>query len=187
METVEASPPAAPSREASFVAGVIARCQEDKGMAARLRRADNPTMEYQSWEFLAAWRIDLERDDRRLPYATVAAAIARTKAKANGGLTLGQALARCYDEGNQSDQAKARLRRILACDELSDLCRLLRPVLTLVESRVTQPLDYARLLKQLCQFGAATHNGDSEWQQHLKAQWAQEFYGRKAKTEGDNV
>lgn len=186
METVEASPPTAPSREASFVAGAIARCQEDKGLAARLRRADNPATEYQSWEFLAAWHIDLEYDDRRLPYATVAAAIARAKAKANGSLTLGQAIARCYNDGNQSDQAKARLRRLLACDELPELCRLLRPALTLVESRVTQPLDYTRLLKQLCQFAVAARSGNSEWQQHIKAQWAQEFYGRKTQIEGEN-
>ncbi|MBN8714635.1 MAG: type I-E CRISPR-associated protein Cse2/CasB [Xanthomonadales bacterium] len=184
METMEAPPPAA-SRETGFVAGAIVRCREDKGLAARLRRADNPATEYQSWEFLAAWRVDLERDDQRLPYATVAAAIARVKPEANGSLTLGQAIARCYDDGNQSDQAKARLRRVLACDELPELCRVLRPVLTLVESRVTQVLDYARLLKQLGQFGAATRSGDDAWQQRIKAQWAQEFYGRKAEAEGE--
>lgn len=187
METVEASPPAASSREANFVAGTIARCQEDKGLAARLRRADNPATEYQSWEFLAAWHIDLEHDDRRLPYATVAAAIARAKPQSNGSLTLGQAIARCYDEGNQSDQAKARLRRLLACDDLPELCRLLRPVLTLVTSRVTQPLNYTRLLSQLCQLSAAVRSGNSEWKLHIKAQWAQEFYNRKALAEGEHA
>lgn len=186
MESVEAPPPVA-SRETGFVAGTVARCREDKGLAARLRRADNPATEYQSWEFLAAWHIDLERDDQRLPYATVAAAIARAKPEANGSLTLGQGIARCYEDGNQSDQAKARLRRVLACDELPELCRVLRPVLTLIESRVTQTLDYARLLKQLGQFGAASRRGDDAWQQRIKAQWAQEFYGRKADAEGETA
>lgn len=186
METVEASPPVAPSREASFVVGAIARCQADKGLAARLRRADNPATEYQSWEFLATWHVDLERDDQRLPYATIAAAIARAKPEANGRLTFGQAIASCYEDGDQSDQAKARLRRVLACDELPELCRVLRPALTLIESRVTRTLDYERLLKQLRQFGSATRSGDDAWQQRIKAQWAQEFYARKAETEGES-
>lgn len=184
MATVEASPPATANRDDGFVASAIARCRDDKGLAARLRRADNPATEYQSWEFLAAWHIDLERDDRRLPYATIAAAIARAKPEANGSLTLGQAIALSYKDRSKDDQAKARLRRVLACDELPELCRVLRPVLTLVESRVTQVLDYARLLKQLGQFGAASRRGDDAWQQRIKAQWAQEFYGRQPDTEG---
>lgn len=182
MNTVEATSPSKASREDSFVAGAIARCREDKGLSARLRRADKPSTEYQSWEFLAGWNIDLEREDRRLPFATVAAAVARAKAEANGHLTLGQAIARCYEEGNQSDQAKTRLRRLLACDDLAELCRVLRPVLTLVESRVTQPLDYARLLKQLCNFGQAARSDNVSWLQQIKAQWAQEFYQQKAET-----
>jgi CRISPR system Cascade subunit CasB len=171
MEIVEEHAPATASRDDSFVAGVIARCQQDKGLAARLRRADNPATEYQSWELLAAWGIDLECDAQRLPFATVAAAVARAKAGANGSLTLGRAIAACYDDGNQSDQAKTRLRRLLACDEVAELCRLLRPVLTLVESRVGKPLDYARLLRQLRRFPFA--------EQAVRAQWAREFYGRK--------
>lgn len=180
MANVEVTAPAKAGREDSFVAGVIARCREDKGLAARLRRADNPATEYQSWEFLAAWNIDLERDDRRLPFATIAAAIARAKVDANGNLPLGRAIARCYEEGNQSDQAKTRVRRLLACDDLAELCRVLRPVLTLAESRVAQPLDYARLLKQLCSFGQAARSDNVSWLQQIKAQWAQEFYQQKA-------
>jgi CRISPR system Cascade subunit CasB len=187
METAEKEAPANAGREASFVAWLIARCQEDKGLAARLRRADNPATEYQSWEALAAWGVDLEREGQRLPFATVAAAIARAKPAANGRLTLGRAIADCYKDGkkdgNQSDQAKTRLRRLLACDELAELCRVLRPVLTLIESRVAQPLDYARLLKQLVDFGRASAGGNDTWLQRIKAQWAQDFYGQKAEAE----
>lgn len=185
METVEVPPPAKASREDSFVTGVIARCREDRGLAARLRRADNPATEYQSWEFLAAWNVDLEREDQRLPFATVAAAIARAKVEANGSLTLGQAIARCYEDGNQSDQAKTRLRRLLASDDLFELCRLLRPILTLIESRVAQSLDYARLLRQLTVFARAARSDDAQWLQRIKAQWAQEFYGHKAEAGED--
>lgn len=180
MEATQA--PASPqaSREDKFVAGVIERCQKDNGLAARLRRADNPATEYQSWELLAGYGVDLEREHERLPFAMVAANIAKAKAEANGNLSLGRAIASAYDDGNQSDQARARLRRILACDDLPELCRILRPLLTLIDSRVNRPLDYARLLKQLRGFGFATSKGDAQQIQRIKVQWAQEFYGHKA-------
>lgn len=175
MESTQ-EPAQSVSREAPrFVESVIARCQKDKGLAARLRRADNPATEYQSWELLASYGIDLEKDFERLPFATVAAAIAKAGIEGNGSLTLGRAIADCYKEGNQSDQAKARLRRLLACNELPELCRLLRPVLALIDSRVSRPLDYVRLLHQLRSFGFDA--------QRIKAQWAQEFYGHKPEAE----
>jgi CRISPR system Cascade subunit CasB len=155
------------SWEQRFVEAVINICNKDKGMAARLRRADNPATEYQSWELLGALGVDLEKDYQRLPFVTVAAAIAKSKAEQNGNLNLGKAIAACYDDGKESDQAKARLRRLLACDELVETCRILRPVLTLIDSKVGQPLDYVLLLKQLRFFGHRT-----------KTQWAQAFYGQ---------
>ena len=181
METQQ-QPTAQSGREAGFVARVIQLCGEDKGLAARLRRADNPATEYQSWEFLAGYGINLEYAAERLPFATVSAYIAKAKLEANGSQSLGRAIAACFDDGNQSDQAKARLRRLLACDELGELCRILRPLLTLIDSR-GQKLDCARLLKQLRQFGRAAHKGDDVWLQNIKAQWAQEFYGHKVEAE----
>ncbi|KAF0808017.1 crispr-associated Cse2 family protein [Alcanivorax xiamenensis] len=167
--------PATSGREQSweqrFVETVIERCQNDKGLAARLRRADSPATEYQSWELLGWFGVDLEKDYERLPFVTIAAAIAKSKSERNGSLRLGQAIASCYKEGNKDDQAKARLRRLLACNDLAEVCRILRPVLTLVDSRVGQPLDYVRLLRQLRFFGF-------ESGQRTKTQWAQEFYGQ---------
>jgi len=119
---------------------------------------------------LGALGVDLEKDYQRLPFVTVAAAIAKSKAERNGSLTLGRAIAACYEDGNQSNQAKTRLRRLLACDELAEACRILRPVLTLIDSKVGQPLDFILLLKQLRNFA---FNG-----QRVKTQWAQEFYGQ---------
>ena len=66
-----------PSREERFISSIIQRSQTDKGLAARLRRADNPATEYQSWEVLASFGINLEHDNQRLPFVTVAAAIAK--------------------------------------------------------------------------------------------------------------
>lgn len=157
------------SREERFVTGVLKVCSESKGKAARLRRADNPATEYQSWELLAYYGIDLEREWERLPFVTVAAAIAKAKTERNGSLGLGRAIAACYENGNSSDQAKARLRRLLACDDLDELCRILRPLFSLIDSKVGQGLDYIRLLKQLRSFPFDP--------QRIKAQWAQDFYG----------
>lgn len=173
--------PAAPgndkSRDQQFVETVIERCHNNKGLAARLRRADNPATEYQSWELLGWFGVDLEKDYERLPFVTVAAAIAKSKSERNGTLRLGQAIAHCYKDGARDDQAKARLRRILACNDLVEACRILRPVLTLINSRVDQPLDYVRLLRQLRFFGfEAGHR--------TKTEWAQEFYGQPVRGEG---
>jgi CRISPR system Cascade subunit CasB len=159
-------------REARFVLGVIQQCGRDKGLAARLRRADNPATEYQSWDLLAGYGIDLTKDAQRLPFATVAAAIARAKAERNGNLGLGRAIAACYVDSQKNDQAKARLRRLLACDELAELCRVLRPLFSLIDSKVGKSLDYVRLLKQLRWFASND--------QQIKAQWAQDFYGQHA-------
>jgi CRISPR system Cascade subunit CasB len=162
-------------RAARFVAGITEKCATDKGLAARLRRADNPSTEYQSWEALASYGVDLEKEWERLPYATISAALAKAKAPRNGTLGLGQAIAACYEDGRKSEQAKARLRRLLACDSMAEVCRIVRPLFSLIDSKVSQPLDYARLLRQLQRF-----NLDST---RVKAQWAQEFYGNNSSRE----
>jgi CRISPR system Cascade subunit CasB len=153
-----------------FITAAIELCQRDKGAAAHLRRADNPATEYQSWEYLAGWGVDLEKPWQRLPYTTLAAAIARAKPEHNGKLPLAQAIAYCYDEGKQSDQARAKLRRLLACDTLEELCLILRASLRLIESRVSQPLDYLALLNDLVWYH---HNPEA-----VRSRWAQQFYRR---------
>ena len=156
------------SRSQAFVEYIIDRIAKNKGVAAALKRADNPATEYQSWEYLAAFNIDLEKPWERLPFATVAAAIAKEKSAHNGSEGIGRAIAKCYDDGNQSDQAKAKLRRLLACDSVEEACRILRPLFSLIASRGNSSLNYARLLEQLLKF---------HWEsERIKSQWAQEFY-----------
>lgn len=163
------------TRSESFVGHLFQRCAQDKGFAARLRRADNPATEFQSWDTLAAFGVNLEVAAERQPYALIAAAVARCQKPANGTLSLGKAIAHCYDDGNQSDQAKARLRRLLACDQVEELCRILRPLLSLIQSRVAHPLDYAKLLSELRWFDCSA--------QQTKARWAQQFYGKAAEND----
>jgi CRISPR system Cascade subunit CasB len=162
----------------AFVDYVINRCQSDKGIRAALTRADNPATEYQSWEVLAGFHVNLEYENQRLPYATIGAAIARAKAEKNGAVAIGQAIARCYEEGNASDQAKAKLRRLLSCETVAEACRIVRPLLSLIQSKSNSTVDYAGLLNDLLWFGHA----DS--QNRIKARWAQSFYGKKPAEEG---
>lgn len=159
------------SKSLAFVDYIINRCQADKGLRAALKRADNPATEYQSWEVLAGFKINLEYENQRLPYATIAAAIARAKAE-NGATKIGQAIARCYEDGNASDQAKAKLRRLLACDSVPEACRILRPLFSLIEAKGNSHLNYASLIDDLLWFG----HDDSQTQ--IKARWAQGFYGK---------
>jgi CRISPR system Cascade subunit CasB len=155
------------SRGHLFVGHVLQRMQADTGFAAALRRADNPATEYQAWEHLAHW-CDLDKIWDRMPFATVGAALARAKPGRNGHQSIGRALAACYDDGNQSDNAKSKLRRLLACDSTEEACRVLRPLLALMASKEKAHLDYGALLDDLLWLGERT-----------KQRWAMDFFGRR--------
>jgi CRISPR system Cascade subunit CasB len=155
-----------------FVRSIINRIKNDKACCATLRRADNQSTEYQSWEYLAIFGIDLSKPLVRLPYATIAAAIAKAKPAKNGSDGIGRAIAHCYPDGNKSDQAKAKLRRLLACDTLEEICRILRPLFSLIEAKSSIGLNFSRLLRELLKF---------QWkEQEVKSNWAQDFYGHQA-------
>jgi len=162
-------------RNEKFIEYIIEQVKTRKGSAAALRRADNPNTEYQSWEILAGFGIKLDSDNERLPHATIAADIARVKPETNGHTLIGQAIARCYEEGNQSDQAKAKLRRLLACDSTAEACRMLRPLLSLISDKGGIHLNYAKLLTDLLWF---SHDKS---RQGIKARWAQDFYAKQLK------
>lgn len=162
------------SKRQAFVDDIIKRCQVDNGLRAALKRADNPATEYQSWEVLAGYGVNLEFESQRLPYTTISAAIARTKSEKNGSIKIGFAIARCYEDGNASDQAKAKLRRLLACDSVPEVCRILRPLFSLIDAKGNFALDYVSLLDDLLRFGY------DESKIQIKARWAQDFYGKSA-------
>ena len=161
------------NRGQAFVEFVLVRMKNDNAFSAALRRADNPATEYQSWEYLAGW-CDLENERERRPLATIASALARAKPAADGSLGIGKAVAACYDDGNQSDSAKSKLRRLLACDTTTEACVILRSLLSLIASRGAH-LCYGQLLNELIYFG------DGE---KAKVKWAVDFYGRR---ENDSV
>ena len=159
-------------KEPSLVAKVFARCKNDKGFAATLKRADNSDTAYQAWEILATYGVPLDKDFKRLPYALVLAAVARSSNNQDGKLGLGAALANAYqdDGGRDSDAAKAKLRRILSCDNVVEVCQVLRPILQLICSRGVG-ISFERLLKDLIYFNS----------EKTLASWAQDFFGSKSK------
>lgn len=162
----------------AFVEMVIGRLNgknPDTAFGAALRRADNPATEYQSWEYLAKW-CDIEKSWERKPFVLIGAALARAKPANNGNLGIGQAIARCYSDegtynGNEKDAAKAKLRRLLACDTTEEACDILHPLLNLIDSRGI-PLNYAGLLQELLY--------SNEWfASRIKPRWAKDFYHKK--------
>uniref|UniRef100_A0A3B0LXI5 Uncharacterized protein n=1 Tax=Arsenophonus endosymbiont of Trialeurodes vaporariorum TaxID=235567 RepID=A0A3B0LXI5_9GAMM len=68
-----------PNRSSAFVDYLFQHCQQDKGFATRMRRGDNPATEYQCWETLAAFGVNPEYPNNRLPFALIAAAVARSE------------------------------------------------------------------------------------------------------------
>jgi CRISPR system Cascade subunit CasB len=164
------------SKEEAFVKAVIEKLKgQDTSFGALLRRADNPATEYQSWEYLCRW-CDIEKSWKYKPYALIGAALARAKPDANGHFGIGRAVALCYSDegkfnGNEQPAAKAKFRRLLACDTTEEACGILRPLLGLIESRKIQ-LNYAELLKDLLY--------SNEWfNDHIKSKWARDFYYKK--------
>jgi CRISPR system Cascade subunit CasB len=161
----------------AFVEMVIGRLNgenPDTAFGSALRRADNPATEYQSWEYLANrnW-CDIEKSWEWKPFVLIGAALARAKPENDGNLGIGQAIARCYSDegtynGNEKDGAKAKLRRLLACDTTEEACDILHPLLSLIDSRKI-PLNYARLLQELLD--------SNKWSlTHIKPRWAKDFY-----------
>lgn len=158
-----------------FVATVLSRCRDDRGFAAKLRRADNPDTEDQSWGVLTGLGVDINRETDSLPHALVGAALSRLKSNADGDLDLGQALHDCFEKG---DQGEARLRRVLACDSLGEVVTVLRPILRLIGAQDV-PLAYADLLDDLLHFPI-------RWER-MRRRWASRFYARDSEPDQETA
>jgi len=169
----------------NFVNHIFKKCHEDKkgyidkGYRAKLRKADNPDMEYQSWEILSAWNVDLTKKWERQPYALIASSIAKESNEQNGYHKIGEAIALCYDKGNQSEQAKSTLRRLLACKDINELCQVLRHILSLIRSRSSKnniKLNYTELLNDLIYFK----------KDRTTPRWARQFYRKNKQDSEEN-
>jgi CRISPR system Cascade subunit CasB len=162
--------------EKQYVDSIIERIKTDKKMRACLSRADNPDTSIRSWEYLLRYNVDIENENELLRYGLVSAAIAREKPEQNGNIGIGRALACSYDYTSKpndpaelNNPAVARLRRLLACDSLPEVCLILPPLIRLIQSKNEVKLDYAMLLTDLKNFGYKKNH----W---IKARWAKDFF-----------
>jgi CRISPR system Cascade subunit CasB len=155
------------SGEEKLLTVVFSRLKNDTAFRAALKKADNPDTEYQSWEYLAEYRINIEHENIRLPYTTVFAAAARSGREADGSLSLSTALLKAYKNDQSSPPARARLRRILSCSTVQEVCGVLRPMLRFISGKGI-PISYGKLLYTLKYF-----NKNPE---QTKARWAQQFF-----------
>lgn len=151
-------------RGSAFIDAILPRLTTDPGFGASLKRADNPATEYQAWEHLVRYGCDIEKPWERAAYATVAAAAAGAKIERDGTLDIAKSLARCFEDGNAADPARAKMRRLLACDDTEEVCLIARPILALIASRGAS-LSYGRFLDELLHFG-----------ERVKLSWAHSFY-----------
>ena len=157
-----------------FVEQILKRMENDSSVGAALRRADNPSTEYQSWEYLANW-CDLDRPSERVCYATIAAGLAKRKKSISAPFNLGSVIANCYPGGNEEDSAKRKLRRLLACETRSEACKWVRQILSLAKSKGIE-INFSLLLDDLLYFG-----------HKIKERWAMDFYGKNREVENDSI
>lgn len=140
----------------------------ETAMRAAFKRADNPDTEYQCWGYLSYYGVNLDCPKKKLPFITVFSSIAHSDRCTDGTLKFGKALLAAYDYDRDSEPARARLRRVLACDSVEEVCAVLRSVLRFITSKDIG-ISYASLLRDLRYFDNAPKK--------VKARWAQQFYG----------
>ena len=172
-------------RPEKFVNYVMEFCKaENKAALAALKGADSSHHKKQekSFHYLAPFYIDTNNESEWKPYATIASAIAKSNAEKNGATGIGRTIARCYGVSHSGDkkeskeidaQAVNKLSRLLACDSTSEVCRVLRPLFSLIDSKgLAKNINYISLLRDLEYF-----NIDSN-RERTKEYWTRDFYRR---------
>lgn len=145
--------------------------KNDKGFAAKLKKADNESTEYLSWEILAPW-VDLEQKSKRRSYALIGASLACSRRKADGSLGLGRALLMTVEDRAKRSEAPtaARLRRILASQDTLELIGILRPNLRYLHAKEVA-FSHSQLLNELLWYNNETSR------ERTRSKWAAEFFG----------
>lgn len=160
-----------------FVDSVFRRKEEDSGFRSRMRGAGSAVRETAVWGDLAPF-CNLENESLRAAYVLVGSSVAFEDKDGNGAQSFGRLLsltwgdekdAKLLDDKKQAQHpAAARLRRLLVCRDVPELCRVLRPCLRLIRSRRPGELDYAQLLDDLLRF---PFDPDK-----VKARWVMDFH-----------
>jgi len=99
----------------------------------------------------------------------VFAAVARSGIQKDGNAVLGHALRLAYENDRGSEPAKGKLRRLLACTTVEEVCDQLHSLLKFISGKINT-LSYSELLSDLIKFQFS--------QDRVKAKWAQSFFGK---------
>ena len=175
-------------RAENFVNDVMDFCRKDnKAALAALKGADNPNKQQKSFHYLAQFYIECNDSNEWLPYAPIAAAIAQAGTKENGDIGIGRVIAHCYGTSTTGEkkeidtQAVSKLRRLLACDSLDEVARVLRPLFRLINAKgLSKTINYISLLRDL-------ENFHLDWsKERTKQNWARDFYGRLAEKDAQD-
>ena len=158
----------------AFIDYIFQRIKSDKGFRAEMRRANNPSVEWQAAGVLQHFLgDDFFVDDIRHAYALVASAAANSSLNKDGMYGFGLAMRRAADiklSEKENKQFHPRFSRILASDGLRDLLEILRPTLQLIGAK-SIPLDYSRLLSDLLRFR------DGSKRDRVRIEWAADYLG----------
>jgi CRISPR system Cascade subunit CasB len=152
------------SKAKAFVSFILSR-KEDRGFLARLRKAQSKTTEHEAYEILAPW-IDLESRKMREIYGTVGSLLSMHKKSSSNGKGVGFSLLAASGFDRESPAPRARLRRLLACDDVIEVLPHVKASLKLAASKDAS-IDYSQVLSDLVWFG-----------DRVKARWAKEYYSR---------
>lgn len=153
-----------------FINFVISRSQKDSTFRAAFKKASNPDTEYEAFEYLCDFGFDIENVYERKPVLLIGSAIAKSKITKDGNLSLGKAILKAYDN-NKEGPAKTRLRRLLACENIEEVCFILRHILSLITSKQVS-ISYYDLLNDILFWNYPDKI------ERTKTKWAKDFYSK---------
>ena len=169
------------NKHKKFVDYIFKICRKDCGIAAKLKRSGSENQAVSSWGILVQCGIDIENDNKRIPYSLVAEFIARSKLESDSGSdSFGRVLRLAISKKKSSvkDISDARIRRILNCDSIFELQIIVRSALNLIISR--------GLLDKMCFYEFLSDLISFEYdnsQMRIKKKWANDFYSETEKKE----
>lgn len=148
-----------------FVAIMIDKVKQDTACRAALRHADNLATESRAWQYIVHF-CKLECQAERRAFCLVGAAIARAIPDRDGHLSVGSALRSLCTGNTEADlnTELARLRRLLACADSTELLDVIRHVLRYLQTKGT-PISYGRALRDILY-----------WNEYTRINWTKDFF-----------
>ena len=139
----------------------------NKGFMADMRKAASTATRHYAWPMMAPF-CDLKVHAQEEAFSLVGCALARSRKDVPSTGNLGASLRvmtlldkRFPGKGGPTD---GRMKRLLACRSSVEMCRLLRPVLGLVQSKGVG-VDHAKLLEDIL-----------GWGETVRRNWAAAYY-----------